>query len=137
VATDFWTRLDLAIKATAASREARMAELQALEIDPDTFVQEGIVWLKPWSSWWEYARLSGGRDALKLSTSVKFLHPCSTFVIPRDRIRRLSIVWAKLRIEHSQESCPACIAFRPSPSFWPDLTKLESELTRLGYNVED
>ena len=49
MATDFWTRLDLAIKAAAASREARIAELQALEIDPDSFVHEGMVWLNRWS----------------------------------------------------------------------------------------
>jgi hypothetical protein len=126
----------LAIKAAAASREARVAELQALETDPDSFVDEGMVWLNRWSSWWEYARLSGSRDALKLSTSMKFLHPYSTFVIPRERIRRLSIGWSRLLIAHSQDSCPAYIAFRPFPRFWPDVGGLVSELTSLGYDVE-
>jgi hypothetical protein len=139
MAIDFWGRLDLAIKAMSASWEARMAELQALQTDPDSFVLDGAVWLNHYNNFWRHARLSGNSDSLKLSYSGIFFAPSSTFVLPRDRIRRLYEVWiGRLRIEHTVDSCPEYIAFRPSfPGFRPahDFAKLKSELTRLGYDI--
>jgi hypothetical protein len=105
-----------------------MAELQALQMDPTTFVQEGIVWINAHDNWWEPARLSGDRDSLKLSTPLKWLSEAESGVFKRG-----------LRIEHSQDSCPEFIVFRPFPRFRPAIgfKNLKSELTRLGYNVED
>lgn len=138
MATHFWGRLDLAIKTAASSRQARLAELQALETDPDSFVLDGAVWLNHYNNYWRHARLSGNRDSLKLSYSGIFFGTSSTFVLPRDRIRRLYEVWiGRLRIEHTVDSCPEYIAFRPFPRFRPahGFAKLKSELTRLGYDI--
>jgi hypothetical protein len=138
VATDFWKRLDLAIKAMSASWETRMAELQTLETDPDSFVLDGAVWLNHYNNYWRHGRLSGNRDSLRLSYSGIFFGPGSTFVLPRDRIRRLYEVWiGRLRIEHTVDSCPEYIAFAPFLGFRSahGFAKLKSELTRLGYEI--
>ena len=138
MATDFWGRLSLAIKTAGAARQARLAELQALETDPDSFVLDGAVWLNHYNNYWRHARLSGNRHALKLSYSGIFFGPSSMFVFPRDRIRRLYEVWiGRLRIEHTVDSCPEYIAFKPFHHFRPaqGFAKLKSELTRLGYDI--
>jgi len=138
VATDFWGRLDLAIKTAAASRQARLAELQVLETDPDGFVLEGAIWLNHYNHYWRHARLSGNGHSLRLSYSGIFFGPSSTFMLPQDRIRRVyEVLIGRLRIEHTVDSCPEYIAFRPFRRFWPaqDFAKLKLELTRLGYDI--
>jgi hypothetical protein len=141
VATDFWERLRLAIAAIAASREARMAELQAFRTDPNSFTQRGKVLLNALNLWWQDARLSGHRDALKLVV-YRGRASVRTFVFRRSCIRRLSRsskdLYAGLRIEHSQSSCPEFVLFFPSRFPWPShFEELKSKLTSLGYSVEN
>ena len=81
---------------------------------------------------WPLARLSGDSESLRLRCG-------STFVFPRDKIGTLSkyrgLFGIGLRIEHTVESIPEFIAFWIV--FWDNFKELKSELTRLGYDVQD
>jgi hypothetical protein len=142
VTTDFVRRLHSAIAAMAASRSARTAELQELQVDPNSFVQDGTVRLHSLSTWWQDARLLGNKDLLKLSCSARILGPTRIFVFPRNRIRRLSryssLFQTGLRIEHSESSFPEFVLFFPSRVALPSrFEKLKSKLVHLGYEVYD
>jgi hypothetical protein len=122
--------------AVAASRSARMAELERQRMDPHFFSRTGGVRLNFFNATWPLATLSGDKDSLRLWCPAGVFSLNKLFVFPRSRLRRLSkyrgLFSIGLRIEHTVESFPDFIVF------WTfEFTNLKSELMHLGYGVED
>jgi hypothetical protein len=129
-------RLRAMTAAIAASRKARVAELERERMDPHLFSRTGGVRLDFYNATWPLATLSGDKDSLRLWCPAGVFSLNRLFVFPRSHIRRLSkyrwLFSIGLRIEHTDESFPEFIVF------WTfGFTKLKSELMRLGYDVED